>query len=67
VLLLHNKDQQQMSPYKSFTSYFGRERSGYSLSLHDTRPVNLARVQFECHTGKWTVIARIKSIGIKLL
>jgi len=39
----------------------GHERT-LSSSLHDTGAVNLALVQCECHTGKWTVNARIKSI-----
>jgi len=34
-------------------------------SLHNTRTVNLALVQ--CHISKYTALARIKSIGIKLL
>ena len=34
--------------------------------LHDTRTVNLALVQCECYTGKWTVVARIKSIVQKI-
>jgi len=33
-----------------------------SSPLHDTRTVKLAQAQCECHTGKWTVIAIIKSI-----
>ena len=36
-----------------------------SLSLHDTITVNLTLVQCEFHTGKKTVIARIKSINWK--
>jgi len=47
--------------------YVCRQRSGHewtaSSALHDTRTVKLALVQCECHTGKWTVIARIKSIN----
>jgi len=32
-------------------------------SLYHTRIVKLAFVQRECHTGKYSVIARIKSIN----
>jgi len=35
----------------------------YSL-LHNTRTRNPAFVQCGCHSGKWTVIANSKSIGI---
>jgi len=51
--------------------YACRKRSGHgwtaSSALHDTRTVNLALVPCECRTGKWTVIAKNKSIGIELL
>ena len=44
-----------------------RQRSGQewvaSSPLPDTRTVNLAQVQCACHSGKSTVIARIKSIN----
>jgi len=36
------------------------------ISLHDTITVNLSLVQCEFHTGKKTVIARIKSINRNL-
>ena len=69
--LLRNKDQQKNNPLATFVTHLYRKRRGHewtaSSSLHDTITVNLTLVQREFHTGKETVIARIKSINrIKL-
>jgi len=60
MLLLHNKDQQQINPLASYATCLCRQRSGNvwsaiassSLHLHGTRTVKLAPVQCECHIGK---------------
>ena len=67
MLLLRNKDQQKNNPLATFVTRLYRQRRGHewtaSSSLHDTTTVNLTLVQCEFHTGKKTVIARIKSVN----
>jgi len=69
MLLLRNIDQQLSNPLATFATRLCRQRRGHewtaSSSLHDTIIVNLTLVQCEFHTGKKTVIARIKSINRK--
>ena len=62
---------EQCACIASFATWVCRRRSGHestaSSSLHRTRTVKLALVQCECHTGKWSVIARTKLIRIEIL
>jgi len=47
-----------------FPHFFNsRIATAASSPLHDTTTVNLDLVQCECHSGKWTVIARNTSIN----
>ena len=70
TVLWCNKDQQQNNPLATFANRLCRQRKRHewtaSSSLHDTITVNLTLVQREFHTGKKTVIARIKSINRNL-
>ena len=63
MVLLRNNDQQQKNPFPSSAMPWTRQKWTASSLLHDTSTVKLALVQCECLTGKWTVIARIKSIN----
>jgi len=66
MLLLCNKYQQQNDLLASFATCLCKRRSGHTWTqlqthhLNDTRTVNLALVQCECHTGNWTVTANMK-------
>jgi len=66
MLWLRNKGQYWNKPLASFVASLCRQRSGVNCKppLHDTRTVNLALVQSECHTGKQTIIARIKLVNL---
>jgi len=67
MLLLRNKDQQQKNPLATFATHLCRQRREHewtaSSSPHGIITVNLTLVQYKFHTGKKTVIARIKSIN----
>jgi len=67
MLLLRDKVQQWNNLHASFATCPCRwQSSGHEWTanswLHNTRAVNLVLVHCGCHTGKWTVNTRIKSI-----